>query len=193
MIDLDTDEFAFGLVLGRFEADVGGLLEFVPRNDFLSAEKTMTSVPFWTLIRCMFPVVEATADLIYGQPKSFRPNAPQQLVRVLQNEFEAVRPGYKRVAATVTHVYRHALMHQDEPRVVKSGGRSVYWCAGIGHVEHLRVAPRDPLPHEFQVELHLIEFYNDICAVLRAAQKEGSRRPGAGSVQGPLGEHRPGR
>ena len=59
----------------------------------------------------MFPVAESLGDLLY------RDKAGINLQSILANEFLAVRPGYRRIAATLAVLYRHSLTHHDEPRV----------------------------------------------------------------------------
>jgi hypothetical protein len=95
MVDCNDDKTAFGHVLGRLEGDVGGILKAVLAGRVLAGDRP--HVPFWALARTMLPIAESIADLVYRSS-----NTAEQLVKVLATEFEAVRPGYKDVAATLT-------------------------------------------------------------------------------------------
>lgn len=110
-----SDVQAFRQISRRFQDEVGRI---IGRVDFVHGP-----VPFWSLVRMMFPVAESLGDLIYR-----RDNATAQNLRaVLENDFEAVRTGYRGKAALLALLYRHSLTHHDELRVLSSGGKKVGW------------------------------------------------------------------
>jgi len=162
MVGTNDDAAAFGHVLGRLEGDVGGILKAVLEGRVLSGDRP--HVPFWALARTMFPIAESIADLVYRSS-----NTAEQLVKVLATEFEAVRPAYKGVAATLTLMYRHSLAHQDELRLLKSKGRTVFWKIGIRDVAHLAIS-KDRRPNDFTVQFNLVDFYEDLTEVIMAEQ-----------------------
>lgn len=103
-----SDVQAFRHISQRFQGEVGGILE---RIDF-----TRGPVPFWSLVRVMFPVAESLGDLIYRRDDATALN----LRSVLETDFEAVRPGYRGKAALLALLYRHSLTHHDELRVLEA-------------------------------------------------------------------------
>ncbi len=110
-----SDEQAFRQIASRFQDEVGGILS---RIDFLNGP-----VPFWALVRVMFPVTESLGDLIYQDDQS----TAQNLRSIFENDFESVRSGYGNKAASLTVLYRHSLTHHDELRMISSNGRKMGW------------------------------------------------------------------
>jgi len=77
-----SDRQAFGQIATRFRDEVGRIQS---RVNFVRGP-----VPFWALVRMMFPVAESLGDLIYRRDEATARN----LRSVLENEFEQVRSGY---------------------------------------------------------------------------------------------------
>ena len=133
-----NDKQAFTYILNRLEGEVGGIVDLVKQSN----SKGHPLTPHWALLRCLFPIAESVADLIYHDKSK---GTALRLVRVLQNEFQAERTGYQPVASIITHLYRHCLTHQDEMRVLESKGRTAEWCIhlfGGGHLEVIERAQR---------------------------------------------------
>ena len=173
--EVSTDKQAFEQVLKALEGDVGAILKLVA----LAREKGLywvgNEAPYWALVRMMFPITEALADLAYQDEET-----SQQLIKVLANEFEAVRPGphrYKGKAAILTILFRHSLTHTDEMRTLTSAGRKVGWALSVGmQADHLRVTQHGP--RTFSVHFDITAFYDDIVAVC----KNAINKPENGSV-----------
>jgi hypothetical protein len=123
-----SDDQAFIQVLGRLESEVGQLIRLI--GEAKQRGVFRQTAPFWALIRMMFPIAESLGDLIHRQDQTV-----VNLESVLKTEFEAVRPGYHRIAATLTALYRHSLTHHDELRMLVTGGVEVDWYVGFGHRE----------------------------------------------------------
>lgn len=92
----------------------------------------------WALVRMMFPIAESLGDLIYQA----RPT--KNLTSVLATEFEAVRPGYQGIAATLSLLYRHSLIHQDEPRVLETKGKKIWWRVSFAMPDQHLALVRNP-------------------------------------------------
>jgi hypothetical protein len=152
-----TDRQAFEQIRTRFEGEVGGILG---RIDFVRGP-----VPFWALVRMMFPVAESIADLIYRLDNATSEN----LRKVLAKEFGEVRPEYKGKAAILAMLYRHSLTHQDEPRMLRVGKRAVGWLMSGAedhrHLETIRVTRQTMMIH-FQPR----QFFKDIIKVCENAE-----------------------
>ena len=154
-----SDRQAFDQIAARFRDEVGGISS---RVNFVRGP-----VPFWALLRAMFPVAESLGDLIYRNDESTTKN----LRAVLECEFAAVRPGYAGKAALLAHLYRHSLAHHDELRVVTSGGRSVGWgVSGEKNTRHLEV--RRVRGEWFRLTFQPRAFYDDILAVCGHARSQ---------------------
>lgn len=152
-----SDRQAFDQISARFRDEVGRISS---RINFVRGP-----VPFWALLRAMFPVAESLGDLIYRNDESTTKN----LRSVLECEFESVRAGYAGKAALLAHRYRHALAHHDELRVVTSGGRSVGWGVnGEKSARHLEV--RRVRGELFRLTFQPRAFYDDILAVCDRAR-----------------------
>lgn len=161
-----SDDEAFGQIAARFEGEVGTILNRINFDD--------GPVPFWSLVRIMFPVAESLGDLLYGN----QGQTTAALRQILEQEFEIARPGYRGKAAILTLLFRHSLAHQDELRQLVNGDRRLTWhvsgdCDG-GHLELRRSQSGKTLLLQFQPRA----FYADVLAVCRACQE----RPWGGRV-----------
>lgn len=151
-----SDAQAFEQMSSRFCEEVGGILGRLP---------VPGPVPFWSLMRMMFPVAESLGDLIYRKDQS----TAQNLRSVLENEFEAVRSGYRSKAATLAILYRHSLTHHDELRTIAAKGREVGWrVSGADDANHLRVH-HHLTDNLISIEFQPRAFYTDIVLVCEAA------------------------
>lgn len=153
-----SDVQAFRQISQRFQDEVGGILG---RIDFARGP-----IPFWSLVRVMFPVAESLGDLIYRRDDATALN----LRTVLEVDFEAVRPGYRGKAALLALLYRHSLTHHDELRVLEGSGKRLGWkisgAEDSNHLRTLHTRGRDVIM-EFQPR----SFYLDIVGVCARAQK----------------------
>jgi hypothetical protein len=154
--EVATDTQAFQQILVRLRDDVGTLIALTE-----SAKQVGTigsGAPFWALVRMMMPIAESIGDLVYRKTPS------ANLICVLENEFEAVHPGYRGKAALIAVLYRHGLMHHDELRCLQTAGRELFWSLSFGiPKEHLRVSSDGAGHWGLHFDLHA--FYGDLVAV----------------------------
>lgn len=151
-----SDVQAFEQMSSRFRQEVGGILARLPPDQ----------MPFWSLMRAMFPVAESLGDLIHRNQSTVL-----NLRSVLAGEFETVRSGYGGKAAILTILYRHSLMHHDELRTVSANGREVGWRASSAEdADHLRVH-RNPGTNLILIEFQPRAFYSDIIRICENAAK----------------------
>ena len=142
-----SDVKAFRQISSRFQEEVGrilGKIDYVPGQ-----------VPYWSLIRMMFPVVESLGDLMYRRDRA----TAQNLRSVLDKEFEEVRTGYRRKSAILTLLYRHSLTHHDELQTIKSGGKEVGWMVTpFEDIHHLDIE-RDRKTGIFMIHFQPIRLF----------------------------------
>lgn len=152
--EVSTDAQAFEQILGRLRGEVGTIIKLTEaakgRGEF------GTSAPFWALVRTMMPIAESLGDLVY-QSSSTSAN----LVRVLENEIEAIHPGYRGKAAVIAVLYRHGLTHHDELRCLQTAGRELVWSLSFGaRNDHLRITSNGAGHWGLHFDLHA--FYDDL-------------------------------
>ena len=153
---VSSDAQAFQQIASRFQDEVGRILA---RVDFVRGP-----VPFWALMRTMFPIAESLGDLIYRKDQA----TAQNLRSILENEFESVRLGYAANAAILALLYRHSLTHHDELRTIVSGSREVGWrVSSADDTNHLQVHTASP--GLFIIEFQPRAFYSDIVKVCAQA------------------------
>jgi hypothetical protein len=129
--EAQTSKVAFERVRAHLTHDVGTLFKLIGTGHNYAFQPD--EAPNWALMRLMFPVAESLGDLIYRDSKPVK-----NLESILGNEFEAVRAGYKGMTAILTHLFRHSLIHTDEPRILISQGKKIAWKASSVHpTKHL--------------------------------------------------------
>ena len=158
--EVASDKQAFRQILLRLEGDVGTILQLILKSKEVGFFPN--TAPFWALLRMTFPIAEAVGDLIY------RDKTVQNLQSVLENEFEAVRSGYRGKAAILTLLFRHSLIHTDELRTLVIGQRevgwSVSWSEQTSHLSLLNIPGIDVV-----IRFDTTAFYEDLIAVCRKA------------------------
>ena len=161
--EVSSDQQAFQQILGRLEGEVGTLISLV--NESKKRGCFPNTAPFWSLVRMMFPIAESVGDLIYRKPST-----SDNLICVLENYFEAVRPGYLGKAKTLAQLYRHSLTHQDELRRLQTGRKECGWVVSFDHrAQHLEVTHSPP---PVSIQFDTTAFYDDLVAVCRTALAE---------------------
>ena len=157
--EVKSDKQAFRQILTRLEDDVGTILQLI-----LKGKKEglfPKTAPFWALLRMTFPIAEAVADLIYCNCNK---STAQNLQSVLENEFEAVRLGYRGKAAILTLLFRHSLAHTDELRTLVIGQREVgWWVSWSGQTSHLSLLNVPGI--DVVIRFDTTAFYEDLVAV----------------------------
>jgi hypothetical protein len=158
--EVASDQQAFQQVLGRLERDVGTLIQLV--NEAQNRGYFGNTAPFWALVRMTFPIAESIGDLIYQDS-----NTSNNLISVLENEFGTVRVAYRGKAKILAQLYRHSLTHQDELRILLTGGKECGWVVSFDErPQHLKVTH---LPPRISIQFDTTAFYDDIAAVCRSA------------------------
>lgn len=156
-----SDKQAFQNVLGRLEGEVGAFVGLIV--EARKQGRLPHIAPFWSFARMLFPVAEAVGDLIY-QDKPVK-----NLKHILENEFEAVRSGYKGKAALIALLYRHSLAHTDEMRILVVKKTKVIWKLTLGGVqEHLKVERVGK--SVYRISFDLTTFGDDLRVVCRNTQ-----------------------
>jgi hypothetical protein len=159
--EVTTDQQAFQQVLGRLEGDVGTLIQLVIEGQ--ARGYFPNTAPFWALVRMMLPIAESVGDLIYRATST-----ATNLISVLETDFEAVRAGYLGKAKILAQLYRHSLIHQDELRSLRTGGKECRWVVSFDErAHHLKVTQAPP---DVSIQFDTTAFYDDLIAVCRSAQ-----------------------
>lgn len=154
---------AYQNVLNRLVDDVGPVWELVNSRKYS---------PFWLLTRSMMPVAESIGDLIYRNDSTSK-----NLEDLIENELAAVRPIYKGKGALIAVLYRHSLMHQDEPRSLYCGNITINWnVAFIDGRYHLKTSNKDTRNRSCTMQFDLRSFYEDLQQVLNNCIKNGPRK-----------------
>jgi hypothetical protein len=151
-----SDAQAFRHIARRFQDEVGGIIRNI---DFENGP-----VPFWALIRIMFPVVESIGDLIYREDRATARN----LRSVLEREFANIRSAYRGKAALLALLYRHSLTHDDELRTITSKRQKIGWMITSDQSgEHLTVVK--PRPRLRVIVFQPLALYQDVLDVCESA------------------------
>ena len=159
--EVTTDKQAFQQVLARLESDVGTLIQLVIEGK--ARGYFPNTAPFWALVRMMFPIAESVGDLIYRDSSTAK-----NLISVLETDFEAVRVGYSGKAKVLAQLYRHSLIHQDELRSLRTGGKECRWKVSFDErANHLKVTQ---VPPNVRITFDTTAFYDDLVAVCRSSK-----------------------
>lgn len=154
---------AYQNILNRLVDDVGPVWELVNSRKYS---------PFWLLTRSMMPVAESIGDLIYKNESTSK-----NLEDLIENELATVRPIYRGKGALIAVLYRHSLMHQDEPRSLYCGNITIHWnVAFIDGRYHLKTSNKDTRRRSCIMQFDLRSFYEDLQQVLHNCIKYGPRK-----------------
>jgi len=172
-----TDRDAFLAVKTRLNRDVGGLIELI--------DKEPTFVPFWALIRALFPIAESISDLLYFRESDDVRKSQEFLIKLLRERFGKINPGYTQYAGVLVVMYRHSLTHQDVLRAIlyQDAHIAVAWAVSFhahgkkhvememvgGKYEDLTTGNQGQTAHLF---FDLRQFYLDLDSVLDVLLKE---------------------
>jgi len=153
---------AYENVLNRLVDDVGPVWDLVNIREYS---------PFWLLARAMMPIAESIGDLIYKNESTSK-----NLEDLIENELAFVRPIYKGKGALIVVLYRHSLMHQDEPRSLYCGNITINWnVAFIDGRYHLKTFDRERSNRSCTMQFDLRSFYEDLQQVLENCIRNGPR------------------
>lgn len=129
---------------GRLENDVG---PYFDKLSELAAEKKY--VGFWGTARLIFPVIEATADVIYRKTGA-KEDRPQRLLRKLDVPYPHL----------VWQMYRNSLMHSDYLVSIRHNGKKIGWSIGYGMNAHII--------KEGSIHIDTRKLYDDLLAFLES-------------------------
>lgn len=159
---VNTAEEAYSNIQGRLLADLEPVWQMINHRAYS---------PFWLLARELFPIAESIGDLIY------RDKPTVNLTKVLENDFSKIRPEYAGKGKMIALLYRHSLIHQDEPRSIYSGNISIYWnLAFIDGRYHLQVSDINRRSRSCVMQFDLRTFYEDILSLLELYKVKGPKR-----------------
>ncbi len=154
---------AYQNILNRLVDDVGPVWDLVNQQEYS---------PFWLLIRSMMPIAESIGDLIHQNGST-----SMNLEALIENELTAVRPIYSGKGTLIATLYRHSLMHQDEPRSIFCGNITIHWnVAFIDGRYHLKTSNKDVRRRSCVMQFDLRTFYEDLQSVLRNCISDGPRK-----------------
>ena len=161
--EVKSDKQAFHQILTRLEDDVGTILKLIPKGK--EEGFFPDTAPFWALLRMTFPIAEAVGDLIYCNNST-----AQNLQSVLENEFEAVRSGYRGKAVILTLLFRHSLAHTDELRTLIIGEREVGWWVSWSEEQMSHLSLLNDVPGvDVVIRFDTTAFYEDLVDVCHHA------------------------
>jgi len=149
---MTTDQEAFLKVQGRLVGDVGHVIDLLIAD---SRTNEAQPPPFWALLRMLLPIAESLGDLVYQEGET-----TENLRRIFAEELVSYSENYGKVAALLSLIYRHSLMHQDELRVIEFEGHTVVWSVGFPKdLEHLAVVVQGD---RIRIQFDAQEFYDDL-------------------------------
>lgn len=165
-----TDADALINIRTRLEGDVGFLIKLVEdHNQKVEAKQ----IPFWALLRTMFPIAEAIAGLLYGESEG---KTQANMLKLFEEELCKYNINYKKCSAILILMYRHALTHTDLPRPItnKDGTITCTWGVGFGDNIHLSIYKGAPYVREsdgiagigISIPFEVKQFYNDLLRLL---------------------------
>lgn len=100
---IDSDESVINLVRKRLVGE---------RDDIVNRPIGSSHVSPQSLCRRIFPIAESIAFLLYGGNEN---ETSQRLSRFLREELGKIYPGYEHSASVICQMWRHGIMHSDEP------------------------------------------------------------------------------
>lgn len=148
-----TPSQAYQNIKNRLVDDVGPVWRLINSRPYS---------PFWLLTRSMMPIAESIGDLVYQSDSTV-----ENLEKVIDNDLAKIRPIYKGKGAIIALLYRHSLMHQDEPRSIYAGNITIEWnLAFIDGRHHLQTLSKNPQTRTCVMSFDLRAFYQDLIALL---------------------------
>lgn len=158
----DSAEDAYARIQARLLEDLEPVWELINRRNYS---------PFLLLARELFPIAESIGDLIYqGRPTV-------NLTKVIDNDFSKIGPEYAGKGKIISQLYRHSLIHQDEPRSIYSGNITVDWSiAYIDGRNNLIVRDIDRRRRSCVMQFDLRTFYEDMLLLLEQYKTKGPKR-----------------
>src|ERR1700677_3038754 len=154
---------AYRKIRTRLVDDLGPVWNLINHNRYS---------PFWLLAREMFPIAESIGDLIYKHD-----DPSKNLADFIDKDLTKIRPEYRDKGKIIAQLYRHSLMHQDEPRSIYSGNVTIEWeLAYIDGRKHLKTLSKDTRRHICRMSFDLRSFYEDIIELLGKYELNGPKR-----------------
>lgn len=130
-----SDKDARNRVLNRLTNDFNFVFNSFERAHSLGEG---SGFPMWPLCRSLFPILEAVSFLKYGSGAT-----SNRLSKFIRDDLASVNPCYAPVASIICQIWRHGLIHGDEPPILfcavhESEGSSkevlsVFWSLQVGN------------------------------------------------------------
>lgn len=150
------------MIQGRLIHDLEPLWELISSSQDYS--------PFWLLARELFPVAESIGDLIHGSSNN------DNLQTFIDVDMAKISNEYSGKGAILAHLFRHSLLHTDEPRSIYAGNISIYWSIGfLDGRYHLLRLDKDPRNRSCVIQLDVRQFYEDLLVLLEHYKYNGPK------------------
>ena len=122
----------------------------------------------WVVIRLLFPDLDSISTLRYGSngPQEIKPNS----IKYLKEYFKRYDPAYSYGAGLVYYIFRHGLLHQDFPKVIRRRyNKIIYRKISLSDVgtssTKLKIEKN-------QITLDATDFYNILLKTIMDYKKE---------------------
>lgn len=141
-------------VLTRLESDTGRYLKLTEEGDY--------KFGFFAMIRLLTPTIDHIAQIL---PKKKGVNNRNLLLSELEIPFPNI----------FTHLYRHSLIHGDEPVQIEIGLQIITWYLTFGHNQHkverygipVHSVSGVKLPAPLIIYIDLKKLYEDLVSYLK--------------------------
>lgn len=141
-------------ILQRLEKDTGSYLQLAATNNY--------QFGYFAMVRLLTPTIEHIAQTL---PKKKAINSRDWLLSKLGITFPNI----------FMHLYRHSLIHGDEPAQIEVGLQIVTWYLTFGHNTHkieeygvpVKSVSGIKLPHPLIIYIDLKKLYEDLVAFLK--------------------------
>jgi hypothetical protein len=141
-------------ILQRLEKDTGSYLQLSAANNY--------QFGYFAMIRLLTPTIEHIAQIL---PKKKGINSRDWLLSKLGITFPNI----------FMHLYRHSLIHGDEPAQIEVGLQIVTWYLTFGHNTHkieeygvpVKSVSGVKLPHPLIIYIDLKKLYDDLVVFLK--------------------------
>lgn len=154
---LTKDKEVFIRIRERFEYEVGEIIELARTHQKNATQYNW--LPWFSLFRMMFPVVEAMGDLLFSE------KASNKNLRLALEDMASMNKGYADLSALIILLYRNALIHQEEMRTVNALGTQIACNPGFDYGQ-THLVPNDKNRNLILIPFDIPTFYRDIITSL---------------------------
>ncbi len=173
---MPSDRDVFSSLRVRLVSDVGYLISLIEEKRLINEN---APIPFWALLRTLFPIAESIGFLVHNSDKSVN-----NLTLIFSNNLVKYNDGYQKLANTLVIMYRHALMHTDIVRIIQYDDVQVGWVVDFDEGnKHLRIFPSNTGFKnrnngstgvlKFFIWFDIKQFYDDLLSLCRDLEESG--------------------